>query len=363
MTMLERQIIPITSEEANDEQPMQPGAGNLGLSRRSYERLYYNARRILRSVDYFVERILPWAVQHVDDMHEHRRIVGRIVMTNGQLSEALQRSKVLQDNIEVAISVGTYNGEPIVMCMWGINNHRGQTIDPVDVIQQETEYQSGPDSLPSERVDALRREGYQFVNNLDDIETDDVLSLWGPIFEWPEQDINALRGRLQQQRDLPPDERSVWFTAVMDGSEVVALAMAERLNLPLGNGESISVVESTEWCVRSEWQGRGLSTGATSHVHAQVLTDLASLEHPPVIVAETNFTSRADRTGHGVGMIVAPRSAESFPVPQVLRQNVAIGDGLRPEHLRDFTMMYIPSENAAQYYSPEHCEKILGREV
>lgn len=362
MTVLERQM-PITYIDDETVLPMQPGAGNLGLTRRSYERLYYNARRMLGNVDYFVNRMVPWAVEHADDMHEHRRIVGRIVMTERQLSEALQRSAVIRENMETAIPVGTYNGSPIMMCMWGINNHREQTNDPVSVIERETEYDNSLRSLPSARVESLRRQGYQFVDNVDYIATRDVLSLWGPIFDWSEGDIDNLRDQIRQQRSWLPEQRSVWFTAVTDGTEVVALAMAERLDMPLGNSESLTIVESTEWCVRPAWQRRGLSIGAASHVHAQILTDLASLERPPVIVGETNFTSRSDHVGHSAGMIVAGRSIGPFPVPQVLRQNVAIGDGLRPERLRDFTMMYIPPDSMRDYYSPQQRRQILGRDI
>jgi hypothetical protein len=273
------------------------------------------------------------------------------------------RSETLQHNIEAVIPVGDYRGSSAVMAMWGINNHRVQTNDPVCVIGQETVYEHPPRISPSDRVDILRQQGYQFVDNLDTIDIAQVYSLWHPIFEWSEEDIQNLRGRLQGQRNLSPEERSVWFTAAMDGNNVVALSMAERLDLPFRPGETQSIVESTEWCVREGWQGQGLGTAAPVHVHAQVFTDLASLERPPIIVAETNFTSRADRNGHNAGMIVADRQIESFPVSQVLRQNVAVGDGLRPERLRDFTMMYVPPDSVRDYYSPAQCSQILGRDI
>ncbi len=348
---------------------MQPGAGILGLGRRSYERLYYNARELLGNVDYFVTRMVPWAAAHVEqdegfeERDRHRRIVGRIMMTVPQFAEAMRRSQTLQNTIEAVIPVGEYQGSPIVMAMWGINNHREQTIDPVSVIERETVYEHPSQLSPSERVDVLRQQGYRFVDNLDNIDLTQVYSLWHPIFEWSEEDIGALRGRLQEQKSLSPKRRSVWFTAITDLNNVVALAMAERLDLPFHRGDNQSIIESTEWCVRRGWEGLGLGSGAPSHVHAQVLTDLAFLERPPIIVAETNFTSRADRNGHNSGMIVADRKIASFLVSQVLRQNVAVGDGLRSERLRDFTMMYISSDSVRDYYSSEQRSQILGREV
>jgi hypothetical protein len=349
--------------QANVDQAMQPGAGSLGLSRRSYERLYYNATRALGNVDYFVNRMAPWAEERVVDSSEHQRIVGRILMTESQLFEVLQRSEALQRSIEVAIPVGEYLGSPMMMTMWGINNNTRQTLVDIPHIVRETEYLDMPKIAPITRVDALRNQGYAFVDSADFVSTEQIFSLWGPIFEWPQHDINALRSRLSAERTISPVSRSVWFSAIMYNSDVVSLAMAERLNLPLGGGDYIPIIESTEWCVRPAWQQRGLGVGAISHVHAQVFRDLSSHPRQPIVVAETNFTSRADRLGHSAGMVVGDREINSFFVPQILRQNVAVSDGIRSDRLRDFTMMYIPPENIARYYSNQQCEHITGRFV
>lgn len=372
MTMIERQVLPIAEGEASVGLTMtsgESGGGSSGLSRRSHQRLYYNALRLLGNVDYFVRRMVPWAAAHIeqDDAlnsgDRHRRIVGRFMMTETRFEEAMSRSQILRENIEVVIPVGAYHGDPVVMSMWGINNHHEQTIDPVNHMVHETEYDRPPERLPADRIDALRSDGYDLVNNFNHIHTEDILSLWGPIFGWEATDIDNLRERMRGERNLSPEQRSVWFTAVLSGHEVVALAMAERLDLPLDSQESQTIIESTEWCVRPGWQHRGLGAGAVSYLHAQVVTDLEPLGRPPVIIAETNFTSRADHIGHSSAMIVGPRTVRSLPVSQVLRQNVAIGDGLRPEPLRDFTMMYIPPENIERYYSSEQRSRMLRRDV
>lgn len=342
------------------DQALQPGAGNLGLSKRSYERLYYNARQALTSVDYLVNRMMPWAEEHVSDTMPHRRIVGRIIMTEAQLSESLHRSAPLREHVEVAVPVGDYFGSRMVMVMWGVNNHHEHTLDPVNYISHETEYTQALHIPPSMRVRSIREQRYEFVEHIDQSAMNDIVSLWGSIFEWTDIDVQGLRIRLQEQQRVSPEDRSVWFTRIMAGDDVVALAMAERLDLPLGGGDTVPIIESTEWCVRPGWQQRGLGIGAVSHVHAQVFRDLERVARQPIILAETNFTSRADRIGHGAGMVVGPHVIDSIYIPQVLRQNVAVIDARRSDRLRDFTMMYISPEHRDRYYSPEACEQIIG---
>lgn len=363
MLNIERQDMPMTQNEGSAEGQMQPGAGALGLTRRSYERLYYNGLESLQSVDNLVDYVVPWAEEQVQDGTGVRRVVIRLLMAPEQLSETLERSETLRRSIEVAIPIERQGQQPVVMAMWGINNHLERMIVPVETITQETTYTDEVDPDLVSRTEGLRAQGFRFSEVMDDIDTEEIYSLWHPIFEWSEQDVVTLRERMRGQQSVARRDRSVWFSAVREGDRVVALAMADRLDLPLGNGETIPIVESTEWCVRNGWYGRGLGAGAVSFVQAQVVRDLRELSRPPVILAETNFTSRADRIGHQTGMIVGPRVFDGHPVTQILQQNVAVGDGLRPERLRDFTMMYIPPTHLTSFYSQAQYEQIIGGRV
>ena len=337
---------------ANAERPMEPGAGNLGLSRRSHNRLYYNASRPIRSVDYLINRQAPWASERVD-LRDCERFVGRFLLTDNQLHEALSESEFLRDSIEAVVPIGVIDTNPYCMAMWGINSAERQTLVPLERMIEQTEGHIRPNSTPSERILSLNNEGFHFVQHIKDFFKPQIQELWGPIFGWSQSDVENLGERLNGQHNLAPHDRSIWFSALRRGPDIIAMATAERLNLPLGNNMSVPVIESTEWCTRPEWQQNGMMAGTVAHLHGQILEDLSSLYPRPIIVAETNFMTRADLVGNAVGMQVPPRNIGGFFVPQILRQNVAIGDGKTSDELRDFTMMYLPPESIESFYSSE----------
>ena len=340
-----------------EQQPMEPGAGNLGLTRRSYDRLYYNGRRVVRDVEYLIHRQVPWASQRIEE-GDAERVVGRFLLTQEQLVETCHRSSILRGNIEVAVPVGMHDGSPIIMAMWALNRHNRRPLVSVDHMCHETDRLDGFHPDPLRRVESLRQQGFRFVRNPGRLSLDRIYDLWGPIFGWSQSDIEGLPRRFYAQEQLHATERSVWFSAIVHGDDLVALSTAERLNLPLRRGVSVPIVESTEWCVDPRWEGRGLAAGCVSYLHAQIFSDLEMLDCPPVIIAETNFMSRADRVGYSSGMRIPPRWIEGIFVPQILCQNVSVGDGLSEAPLRDFTMMYIPPEHVRLMYAPELCRQI-----
>lgn len=346
---------------ANIERPMEPGAGNLGLSRRSHNRIYYNARSPISSVDYLINRQVPWASQRVE-MQDCERFVGRFLLTEDQLHEALSESEFLRDSIEAIVPVGVIDNNPYWMAMWGINAVDRQPLVSPERMIYETDSHIRPIKNPSERILSLHNEGFHFIHHLQDFLKPQIQELWGPIFGWSQSDIDNLGERLNSQHDLAPRDKSVWFSALHRGPEIIAMATAERLNLPLGNNISVPVIESTEWCTRPEWQQNGMMAGTVAYLHGQILEDLSSLHPQPIIVAETNFMTRADLVGNAVGMQVPPRNLNGFFVPQILRQNVGIGDGITDDELRDFTMMYLPRESIDRFYSSEQREAMLGEE-
>ncbi len=344
-----------------EQQPFESGGGNIGLSAHSAERLYLNARAAVADVHYLVERQVPWALAQLE-AGTCSRVVGRFLMHEPRLTQALATSPVLEENIEAVVPVGTLGGESLYMAMWGMNAANRRPLVPVHMIMAATDHDDHERLPPGDRIAMLKHEGFGFTSSLDAITTADILGMWGPIFGWEAGDIDGqqgLRARLSQGWTKGPEHRMVWFGAVTYEDNVVALATAERLDLPIGNGEFVHVVESTEWCVRPGWSRRGLATGAASYIHAQVFRDLATLSRHPIVIAETNFTTRVDNVGHASGMQVPDRNVCGFVIPQVLRQNVSVGDGMRPERLRDFTMMFIPDGNIQAFFSPQHCLGML----
>jgi hypothetical protein len=74
-------------------------------------------------------------------------------------------------------------------------------------------------------------------------------------------------------------------------------------------------------------------------INNQVLDDL-QIENgrSPLIFAECNFMTRADKAGQRAGFRIPPRSYAA----QIVVQNVMVRDGHKPVGLRDFTFLSLP---------------------
>ena len=153
--------------------------------------------------------------------------------------------------------------------------------------------------------------------------------------------------------------KDVWFSAVKDrGGRIVGLAMAERLSIPGRDMTALDIVESTEWNVLKEFEGNGLMTANVARLNAQILSDLGNDSgRLPLIFAECNFQSHAERVGRGAGLRVPERTF----VPQILVQNVSIRDGqpIEDGKLRDFTFMYLSVDLMQRHYDPSQVEAMM----
>lgn len=327
--------------------------GGMGIERRGFDRWYFNRPLLIPDIDRL----------HRYRMHAQRRIegtadtatraVGRFMMTDSMLQTVLQDQQ-LQPLVEAAIPIPKIESDPeqLWMVMGAVNNSKRIPLVPVAHMIQETSNLGPPKKNPIEHMNNVDAHRFNFVDVPNQFLIPQILELWGPIFGWNEEGIKTLATRLDYESSLPAEQRTVWFSMLVNekptGHPVVALAMGERLEVPLGNGQSISIIESTEWCRHNNYEKRkGLMSATAVHLHCQILRDLETLSRPPLIIAETNFHSGAHRVGAAAGMQIGPRDIFGVPIQQLLIQNVEVKDG--ESGLRDFSMMYLSPESHHLY--------------
>lgn len=325
--------------------------GNLGVSRRQYERVYVNGTRV--SDD-------PQEVQHnfqrlVGIGERHRQKVGRVVFRGVASQEVVEHvlNSDLQQYLETALPLAEFTDDSSSLIYMAENKPGREQIHPREyMISETTNYRESPISLQDRVKEVLAKE-YTFTNTITDAQIDQVYALWSETFGWERKEVEGLQKRLKNARTQPPHLKDVWFSAIEQDETMVSLAMAERLDIPGVTGE-ITFVESTEWKTRDEKAGQGLMTATLAMLNAQIFSDLegtAGNENPiPLIYAECNFQSHADRAGYGAGLRIPSREF----APQILAQNVHVNDGIPVEDgkLRDFTFMYLPKETIQKEYDP-----------
>jgi hypothetical protein len=211
-----------------------------------------------------------------------------------------------------------------------------------------------------DQVQSARARGYRFVHAIQNSHVQAIHALWGSTFGWSAEGVHERGITVSGQRHLNPENRSSWFSGLVNArGELVAAAVAERLDMHAGyKNEPLALVESSEWRRRDDLTEHGLMAATVSYLHAQVLRDLPN----PLIFAETNFRTNAHRVGFGAGMEVPKRTMFGMTVPQILVQNVEVGDGQSPVGLRDFTMLYVPRLNIDRLYSPVLRQDMLREE-
>ena len=348
------------------EQNVNTGStGSLGLEHRSFDRYYINYPHGV------IQDITPVArlVELAGSALERRRggvtrCVGRALVTDTVLEEILG-TEHLATTIEAAVPTGVHiqsaSGENReVWMILGALNHasRASIYITEEMAGEVAASRNNHKKSPFERIHEARSDGYIFVPYIQAEHVDEVVGMWGPTFGWKREGVEALQVRLGEELEQKPENRAVWYSGLLDkDGHLAAVATGERLDMPIGDGRFLSVVESTEWRRSDGISRHGLMSATVSHLHAQIFRDLAS--ENPLIIAETNFRSRAHNVGFAAGMDVPPRIIEGSPVYQTLIQNVSVGDGLTPEGLRDFTMMYISDTARDTLYSPLLCAAML----
>lgn len=342
-----------------DQNPIQKpdsifsSTGELGASRRQWERVYVNGNPYWEQP---TERTMG-KMDQLLTIPERREQIGRSVF-RGIVSQEVVSSLMSSDfvpSIEVALPIEEFDGSNSWLLYVARNTRERTSIRPISEMVEATEKLRIGGRTPVEKVEQVRSEGFVFRDSFDPSQIGQLHDLWGYTFGWEPEEIQALHTRLRM--GVESGDRNVWFNSIEDNGVIVCAAMGERLELPSANG-SLSLVESTEWRTHDSYVGQGLMSANLSMLNAQILSDMSG-EHP-LIYAECNFQSHAERSGAGAGFRVPGREA-SYGVAQMLIQNVLVRDGVYvPEgKLRDFTFMYVPVSIQNLQYDQTHCKTML----
>lgn len=322
--------------------------GQLGTQERQDGRLYHNARAYYDTTT-AVTRIFDELVEQVDSESDRlSRAVFR-GLVSGRVVQQLAAQR--PQNMEVALSVRDY-GQVAWLLYLGHNHPTRQSPHSAPDMVQAIDATRRPPSLTAQdKVPA----GFETARSFEPADEPALHTLWGQTFGWNQDEISALRLRLNQQRQRYPIDRDTWFSALRYGGQIVSAAMAEHLELE-GPDKAFDIVESTEWRTESQSQGKGLMPFVLRDLNAQIIKDL---QHRyvgrPLIYAECNYTSRSDRSGYRAGFRIPNRQF----APQIIPQNVRVNDGKVPCGLRDFSFMYVPFAQFETTYLPVNCRAIL----
>lgn len=334
--------------------------GRLGVSRRSYDRLYVNGTQY--STNPYEFAINFSRLIQVAERHPSR--ISRCVF-RGLVNEDIMRhisNNGLQSHLEVALPIREFNGDNSWLIYLAFNRQDRRSNVPHGTMIEATSNLNKEIVTPLERIQALVEQGYTFIRYIFKDQVDEVYSLWGETFGWERQEVVNLRRRLIAAYNNPSSQKDVWFSGLVnkDGM-IVSVAMAERISIPSSSGP-LDLVESTEWRTKDGYEGRKLMTATLCALNAQILYDLKNKPHGlPLIYAECNFQSRADRAGYGAGMRI-PERTNGYYAPQILVQNVLVRDGqpVGEGKLRDFIFLYLPVKVIQNYYNPIQVESIMS---
>lgn len=347
-------LLEVRMDARNEEGASFTSIGKLGVSRRSYDRLYVNGTRFSsdpREFDRNFRRLIE-----IGKRHEQK--IGRTVF-RGLVSEDVVNHVLISDlkgNLEVVLPVGEFTGDNARLVYMARNKPGRNSINPSEYMARKASAQETEITSPLEKIKLAVGQGYVFTDRITEDQVDQVQSLWGETFGWKREEVDSLRKRLEADRSkTDPSKKDVWFSAVSVNGEIISAAMAERQSISGANGRWLDLVESTEWRVKDKYGGNGAMTMTLGALNAQILSDLKNSPNgTPLIFAECNFQSRADRAGKSAGFHIPERTV----APQILIQNVLVRDGVPvgEGNLRDFTFMYLPVETIQQHYSPLQLE-------
>lgn len=332
--------------------------GGLGFAYRSYDRAYLNYPGVIHDAD-VIARIGRIGQEMINRGRRGvTRAVVRAVVPESVLGGVLENPEI-SHLVEGAVPTqfgSEANGRPseqLWMMLAAINHQSRSPLFPVpEMINHVDNAKKVPSLTPVERAAQLRSEGYRFIDLIPSDRIDEMQLLWGESFEWDREGIADLGRKLLVSQGMTPRERHVWFSGLIQPgtNRLAAIATAERLNIPVENGEVLPIIESTEWRRSDAVRRHGLAAAVVSHLNARVLEDLDGAR--PTIIAETNYRSGAHHVGFASGMEVPTRLFRGRFLPQMLIQNVRVGDGLEPNTKRDFTLMHVADEAIQKFYSP-----------
>ena len=173
-----------------------------------------------------------------------------------------------------------------------------------------------------------------------DTSAEELNELWGKTFKWDRAGCESFLESVEKQKVLASADRTRWFSGVIDSREkLVSCAMAERLDIPSKLG-SLALIENTEWSTSKQHRGQGLNTFVVRDLNKQIELDLANVNH--ITFAECNVSSGAHKVAFKSGFKYSSILIGNFLVPQILLQNVAVGDGsTNSDRYRDFAFLHL----------------------
>lgn len=355
-------MVEAVMDTRNGEAATFTSIGKLGVSRRSYDRLYVNGTRFSSNPVEFDRNFRRLVAIGERNKGKIGRSVFRGLVSDEVVNHVL--SSDLKANLEVAFPVGEFTGDNSSWLVYMANNKPGRDqIVPRETMIRKTSVPRGGIMIPVERVKSVTDKGYVFTDKIAEDQVDQALSLWGNTFGWRREDVENLRIKLDEnKRKQFSSQKNVWFSAAMDkDGKIVSLAMAERLSIPGKNGKTLDLVESTEWRTDDSHSNNGLAPGTLNMLNAQILSDLRNNPNGlPLIFAECNFQSGSEWTGKKAGFFIPPRTAEGHPAPQILTQNVLVRDNheIGDKKLRDFSFLYLPKDVIQRHYGSAQVEEM-----
>lgn len=338
--------------------------GGLGFAYRSYERAYLNYPGVVPDPNVIVR--LSRIGRQIIERGRRRvtRAVVRAVVPASVLGEVLENPEtehLVEGAVPTQFSTSSSGrpGEQLWMMLAALNHRERTPLYPIPKMIEEVDRGRRIPQSPEQRIAQLRDEGYRFIDTIPPERIDEMEELWGESFEWKRSGIEELSRNVFSMLRLPPRRRGVWFSGVIEPgtNRLAALATAERLDIPVDETQSLPIIESTEWRRSDAVQRHGLTAAVVAHLTARVLEDLETAK--PTIIAETNFRSGAHHVGFAAGMEVPARNFGGRFLPQMLIQNVRVGDGLSPDRKRDFTLMHVSDSSVQTFYSPASRHAVL----
>lgn len=294
------------------------------------------------------ERLIDYPLASVDT----RRSFVRAIVGQEAIEAAL--SNGLLQSIEIAAPIG--EGLYYINAAKNGENRRNDA-DKQEELMTRTEprgLRETPQSLVSRIID----EGYSFQSRIGDEKgQNEVQALWGEAFEWRRDQVVNLATRLEHDKDISSDP--VWFSSLVSADgEIVSAAMAEKLSIEGNGGETIDIVELTEWSVAPQNRGNGYMSANVTMLIAQVLHDYEQendVNRKLVIMAECNIDKYAHSAGYKAGLTVPERQIFGKKVSQILERNVEISG-----ELQDFAFMYLSGEGRSDYYGGDTVQELIS---
>jgi hypothetical protein len=306
--------------------------GELGTSVRG-DRLYHNAEIYHEDADSVRNIFADMAGQSGGDIS---RVVFRGIVSPRALRDIARAP--MEADLEVAQPLAGY-GEPGWLVYLAQNAPDRQPIVPVpEMVAASNTYTlpSGfnPADLPAETT-------HQAYIPEDSI--GQLYDLW-QAFGWELNGVAERASKVRANRQSEPQDRDTWFSGLWNSGRLVCAATAERLTYQGAEGP-FNLVESTEWRTHPDYMQHGLMGHNLWRLNNQILGDLRDVEAKmPLVFAECNFMTRADKAGRRAGFEIPSRQFAG----QIIAQNVIVNDGHYPSGLRDFVFISLPPQSGDQ---------------